>query len=686
MNKVEGSSKKISGAFLSFRITPMQWLSEQRFNVLLRDLEKYHNAADELSFFSSFIHPVLPLETIRERMKIVGRRIAAVKAHGVRAGINVLATLGHLDEYLEEALQGKEYTRTTWPDGNSARGVFCPNCENFRDYIRQCYTAVAQAAPDFIWLDDDVKLDVGCFCDHCIDIFSHETGEKYTRESLSVAFNAGTASTQKALRLSWMEHVAKTMERLLQLIEKTVHAVNPNLPLGLMTGEHMTLSGRYDYHRYVAALSGIDKIPVRWRPGVGFYTDEIPEQLAVTKAMLIGRQVVQLPSSVVNIQSEIENFPYQPLKKSAHITVLETATYIAAGCTGAAYNVLGFCDEPLSDYDKLLLQLTKRRPFFDLLVRTLGRSVPRGVGIAWYPDLLASLNPISGKWPDNLWNSELIKAFGHINVTDNCLREIHQSGLPASYTSDAAEVWALPGAMIPSLDKAGIVQIFAGGVYLDGQALEQLNCLGYGHLTGFELKKWVNNDCAEILTDDSLNHSNAGRRRDCMQALLCNAPCAHLQPTGNDARILARKIGRLHDTPEFPIMGIFENELGGRVAIAGYAPWNYLQTEPKIRQLKALFRWLSRDSLSAYIASFHKINLWSRKTVDGGEAAVLLNGSFDPAEEVVLMLNTTADKITIYDMNCREQKITATRHDGKYSQFILPVIVPWQMVFVVANK
>ena len=53
----------------------------------------------------------------------------------------------------------------------------------------------------------------------------------------------------------------------------------------------------------------------------------------------MGRQVSALPDWVVTIQSEIENFPYHRLKKSAHITALEAASHIAAGCTGAAFNV-----------------------------------------------------------------------------------------------------------------------------------------------------------------------------------------------------------------------------------------------------------------------------------------------------------------------------------------------------------
>ena len=44
----------------------------------------------------------------------------------------------------------------------------------------------------------------------------------------------------------------------------------------------------------------------------------------------VGRQVSVLPPGVISIQSEIENFPYQLLKKSACATVLEAARIITS--------------------------------------------------------------------------------------------------------------------------------------------------------------------------------------------------------------------------------------------------------------------------------------------------------------------------------------------------------------------
>ena len=85
-----------------------------------------------------------------------------------------------------------------------------------------------------------------------------------------------------------------------------------------------------------------------------FYADDEPLGL-VDKAHAIGRQASALPARVTVIQSEIENFPYQRLKKSVRTTMLEAAAHVAAGATGIAFNVLSQEEEPLDEY----------RPFLD---------------------------------------------------------------------------------------------------------------------------------------------------------------------------------------------------------------------------------------------------------------------------------------------------------------------------------
>ena len=358
----------IEKAFISFRIGVPQWMPENRYRELLALFEKYKGVTDEITFFTSATHPPLPLEEIKRRCEILARRIPQAKALGYRAGINVLSTMGHHNENLPNSLSG-DYTRVTDIDGNVSLGSFCPNDPRFQDYVRELYRLVAAANPDYIWIDDDVRLaghmPVGltCFCDRCLAIFEQESGTKHTRASLKAGLFEGPAEPRLALRKAWLAHNRATIERLLALVERTVHEERPGLPLGFMSGERFYEG--YDFDRWARVLAGPAGAPVYWRPGGGFYEDSSTGGLA-GKSHEVGRQVSLLPPEVVSIQSEIENFPYHRLKKAAHITVLEAASHMAAGCTGAAFNVLSGNDEPLDEFEPLVAAIRDARPLFDL--------------------------------------------------------------------------------------------------------------------------------------------------------------------------------------------------------------------------------------------------------------------------------------------------------------------------------
>ncbi len=381
----------IDKAFVSFRIGTPLWIREGNFNNLLSVFAEYPGLTDDMSLFTSATHAPLPLDVIRERAAVAGRRITRAREQGYKIGINHLPTIGHISENIPHSLTG-DFTHITGIDGAVCLGALCPNDEQARSYIRECYAALAAADPDYIWIDDDVRLwghtpiSAGCFCDKCISIFEEESGIDRARDRLRAAFDEGSIDERLRVRKAWIDHNRETMARLFELIEKTVHGVKPKMPLGFMTGDRF-FEG-YDFARWAKILAGPGDVGVLWRPGGGFYSD---------------------------------------------------------------------------------------------------------------------------------------------STTAECC------------------------------------------------------------------------------------------------------------------------------------MGIFENRLGGRVCVAGYYPWTFLQSIPKSSQIKSLMRWLSRDTLPGYVESFHKMNLWVREVDGGRRAAAVLNGSLDPAREAVLTLRTGSDLLSVYDMECVESIVPAGR-------------------------
>ena len=597
-----------------------------------------------------------------------------VRKLGYRTGINILTTIGHHDENLPNSLAG-DYTPMTDVHGNTCRGSRCPNDENMRRYIKELYRIVASAGPDYVWIDDDVRLaghmpiHLTCFCDNCLAIFEQETGQKYTRETLNAAFRQGSPEERLKLRKAWLGHNRNTIARLFELIERTVHEIRPAVPLGFMTGDRFYEG--YDFDNWARVLSGPANAEVRWRPGGGYYQDEWTPGLA-GKSHDVGRQVSLLPQEVISIQSEIENFPYHRLQKAANITVLEAASHMAAGCTGAAFNVLSGGDDPLDEYEPLIARLHQARPFFDLLARHLGRRPPVGIFPAWGKDTAAACDLTGGNW------------FAFSGFLQQQAPKLLEIGLPVAYRPAGAPIVLLSEDNVLAFSKEEILKMLSWGVYMDARALGRLNQMGHGDLTGFAVKSEVPFDCIERLADHPLNGEFAGRSRDCRQSFN-KRPARLLTKTDPKAETLSELTDYTNRQVAPCVMGIFENRLGGRVCVAGYFPWTFVHNLSKSTQMKSVMRWLSKDRLPAYVGSFHKINLWVRQPQDGRLALALTNSSFDTACNVTLMLLTRSQEITVFDMHCTATTIRAGGTDGPYRRFTIPAIDPWRMRLIVTG-
>lgn len=661
-------------AFISFRIGVPLWRPEARFEEVLSLLDEHPGLADEIALFTSETHPPLPLREVAQRAEILERRMAAARKRGYAAGVNVLSTLGHHEEDLAHSL-GEDYPRMTDIEGRVCRGTLCPEHERVHEYVRELYRTVALAGPDFVWVDDDVRclghwpICGGCFCDTCLARFAQECGREYTRETLRAAFDTGSPADRLAARRAWLAHNRGLIGRLLALIEETVHEIRPGLPLGFMTGDRF--GEGYDFDAWAAVLAGPGNAEVRWRPGGGFYSDEHLDGL-VAKSHTIGRQVSLLPPAVRNVQSEIENFPYQRLRKAARTTALEAASHIAAGCTGAALNVLSMYDEPLGEYRALVAELHASRGFYDLLVRTFGRQASCGVWGAWGKDSFAAHNLAAGAWMGN----------GDAPLWVPPGEEMLELGVPAAYAPDAGCVVAMAGDAPMSFPEAELRRMLSGGVYLDARALCRLHERGLGGLAGFRVAGTHDADCIEVFTDHPINGPFAGRRRDGRQSFWKSRASA-LVPSGG-----ASALACLQDYAGSEIcaccLGVFENELGGRVCVAGYYPWAQLSSLAKASQIKRILRWLSRDALPLYVESFHRAAVWVRRNGAGGLAFALINTSLDEARELAVMVRTDASCLRVFDWRCQETAVPACGTDGPYRRFTLPRLGPWAMILGIA--
>ena len=220
---------------------------------------------------------------------------------------------------------------------------------------------------------------------------------------------------------------------------------------------------------------------------------------------------------------------------------------------------------------------------------------------------------------------------------------------------------------------------------MDAETLQQLNKMGFGDQTGFEISDTANADRIEQFTDGGFNGKFNGWVRDNRQSFY-PVPAYSLRKTNAKAETLSRLIDYSGKQVSACTMGIFENKLGGRICVEGYYPWTFMGNLSKSTQMKTVFRWLSKEKLPAYISSFHKINTWIRESQQGEMALAITNSSFDPAQNVILMVKTDAELIKVYDMECKESVVHSTGTDGPYRKFEIPYIDPWQMRLIICGK
>jgi hypothetical protein len=653
--------QKIIKASMSIRVGYTNWHPEAQFNGLMAMFEKCKGFADEIALFTSETHPPLPLAEFERRIKVLSARMKSIQAKGFRAGINVLATLGHHEENLSNSLS-QDYQHLMDANGSICKGTICPNDEKSKAYIKKIYELTANAGPDYIWIDDDVRLaghkpiSKSCFCDSCLKVFAEEYGVSYTRDDLAgecvdIPPGAGTE-----MRKRWLDHNRNTIANLLRLIEQTVHSINPKIQLGLMTGDRFYEG--YDFARWAEVLAGPGKVAVMWRPGGGFYEETVPSELFM-KSHDIGRQVSVLPESVSQIQSEMENFPYQLYRKTPATTVFEAAAHIGAGCTGAAYNVLSESDVGFFENSLMIKRLQKARPFLDFLASAVGRSPPEGIYTGW-----------------NV-NSQLAAGVGadwFYGGLDNAFAgQFLQLGVPAAYSGDRSSVTLLSGNGVYAHDREGILGLLSKGVYLDASAVQALTALGFGEYLGFKIGPLHGIDCSELLLADTLNTGFENVRRDARQSFYPYA-AASLEPLSKEARALCRMIDYGGATVADCCMGVYENTLGGRICVAGYYPWSFLSGYTKSTQVKRIIRWLSKEILPGFIGSYHKMNMWARKTTTGEPAFILANSSLMEAEGLELYIRTKEKRLFFTGMDNKSLEVYAKGIDGEYTIFSLPQI------------
>ncbi|REE68113.1 hypothetical protein A8990_13842 [Paenibacillus taihuensis] len=625
---------------LSFRIGVSRYEREDQFEELLTFLLRHREIVDELTLFTEYWHyGYFPLDDFAKRCDILKNRMERLRSHGFRnVGINMLSTLGHMPEAWDWLPELPYQGAVGW-DGKVATSTFCPNSPEFRTYIALKYTMAALAEPEFIWLDDDLRMfgigvDYACFCDTCIGIYNAKHQTAYTREALIGELNSPAG---EPFRENWVQQNIETIENLLLHIAEAVRLVDPRIELGLMTVSlNISTYTGADYERWFAALRS-----VKGRPGGGFFDDAKPFGF-IRKAHEVNRQIAHYPEAVKDIQYELENFPYHRLSKSVHIAMLECTAAFVSGTHGIAFNALKGEEGSLAEFHEIMDAIAANKPLWSEMDRIAGNYSSLGLYPALSPLYEARRSVDGGNW------------FEPISV-DNApnVYVLSEIGIPLSMDVDQACAIVLSGMMAEGYTTEELMAMLSRGVLMDGKTVEILTARGLGEYCGVAIERTYDNGVLERFTDDPINTGFAGENRDARNSM-SREPGYVLKPLHDEVRVLDRLVSYTKEDVG-PASTLYENALGGRVAVQGYVPWQLIHSGIKRTQLLRICDWLSYDRLPVVIDRCLKVVPFIKQAEEAnGWFLMLFNGSFDETGsfEAKLRIGARSDKAkwTIYEL------------------------------------
>ncbi len=565
----------------ALRIPSASFTNKDEFKRYYQMVKDNLDIVDEVTMFvDATHHGYTPYEVTLETAEAVKGAIKAYKELGVKkVGINVLATLGHTED--GSGLHEKADMQYMVNFENQESGsCLCPSDEKFIKYIQKKYATFAETGTDYIWMDDDVRVDnhgivTGfCYCPKCIEKYNERYGKNYTFADIKEKWDK-----DETLRQTWKDSAYLTMSNMVAAIHDAIKSVNPQIEIGFMSGTKNCVS---EWIEASHAKKG--------RPGGGYYNDTNPLEL-FEKSFAIQMQVVSYPKNVSDIQYEYESYNGRTLEKSFHTTEMETSLCIMSGCNGILYNRHTMVDEP---------------KFFEMMRKSTKK---------W--DFLANIN----EGCDNL---------GVFCADKYTAQRMSEVSIPVTSNLKKAVAAVVLGEQWNNYSNAEIEEILDKNVLTDGRGAQVLIERGFKADVCATIDKTYHSGVVEYFQDHELNGKMAGKIRAVSMDIHYEGDAYQLIPDDYAEVVTTFKSGG----KMFGCAMCSAVMPSGRKFIAdGMLMPGQAQTETKRTQLMHVFRWLSNNTMPVVIEKSIKVVPLVRGKNNEPQNILLCNAHFDPTEE-----------------------------------------------------
>ncbi len=473
---------------------------------------------------------------------------------------------------------------------------YCPLDQNYRSYFSNCIKAVVEIAHPFVvFFEDDYELSnhqpdisYGCFCPKHIKQFSEMMGEDFTREKLVEIFNSGGDKAAK-YRLAWADLSRQSLVEMAKDIRKAIDQANPHTRAGLCQSGVADFDGNFT-GPVSLALAGNTRPLVRLY-GATYGSDD-PKCLPVI-SYHFGYTRHNLPKQVETIH-ESDVWPHSRFFVSAEKLRSYISLAMLYGLDGSLSYITQYLDGPLEDkgYQHMIRE---NWLFFEALKKVGKTSSPVGAIIPFRPERHAFTplpdpprRPYSGTSP---W----VKLLG-------------QLGIPYAFDGDGVPV--LAGEDVYGFSEKEIKKILSRGAIFDSRAAEILAQKGYSDLIGTDVtdvdkpsrvkyeslsedNPWRDNTEGDYMYFWGLGKLPGGERNQVKKLLpLKGTQVVSSFLDGNESFVS-------------PAMVLYENTLGGRVAVMAYdlagTSGSSLLNYKKKEQMCGILEWIGGKNLPIYV-------------------------------------------------------------------------------------
>lgn len=585
-----------------------------------------------------FSHGQVPLEWLREYLPVLERIRDALAEIGVVYSLNPWITLGHIDRGRDSRDDFPDMQMMVGHDGSQAKACACPLCDTWRTHTTQLWRLYASTRPAVMWVEDDIRtfnhlpVRYGCFCPLHLKAFSDRIGRRVTREELVEAILA--PGEPHPWRARWLELQGDVMIDVVANLAWVVQETSPETRMGLMSSgpDVHCLEGRR-WWEFARALQG-QADHLLSRPPLGIYSENSLRDFYYGAAS-IRKTRRALPQGTIEL-TEVENYPFSTFSKSVAMTAMQIALSSALGCHGVTLNLFDHLGNPMVNAVEFGEMLSADKDYFSALA---SRSSPQakfvGVGILQHEraSVTKHLRPGAdyGELADDggAW-APLLEAMG----------------FAVTWDWETAPVLALSGQTVRAFGDGEVERMLERGVLCDLEAAQALLDRGYARHLGVQvIRRGYIHDFGPVAAEELFAPDFGGEPDRYLSATLPSLD-SDLELGLLELAPGARAISRLVDNDRrfvAPLMTLFENELGGRVAVLPYDLSGLKMmagfVQPYRReQLHAVLKWLARGPLPLFVSA-GAYALPTRAEEKGFSRVTVFNLSLDAWQEVHILLS-----------------------------------------------